>query len=130
MTETIDRFDQSELRRVRCVVVTELVDQGLSDAEIAAKLGCTERSVQRYKDLTGLIRRPSRPLTADEMIRIGELYDDGCPLTDIAETIGRKRETVSAYLRRIGKPPLRPKGGRILGFEHRVMAESLGLWAP
>lgn len=70
--------------------IAELTRAGLSQAQIAAIVGITPRSVCRTRKKLGL----SRPLsglhmTPDEIARAQALLDDGASYKEVARTLGR-----------------------------------------
>lgn len=67
-----------------------LDDAGHTTRHIAAELGVTTRTVQRWRETTGRKRRldprPTRPASEHEQAR--RLLEDGCSITEVARTVG------------------------------------------
>jgi hypothetical protein len=62
---------------------------GKSAADIAAALGVTERTVVRDRVAAGCGQPPQPPITDDELRTAAAMLDDGCPVEEVARTIGR-----------------------------------------
>lgn len=69
---------------------------GLSAPQIAEELGVTERTVIRDRIETGCAKVRSTLLTEDELRIAAEMLDDGCPYTEVAQTLGRSATTMAA----------------------------------
>jgi AraC-like DNA-binding protein len=76
--EEIERRRQTALKLDR---------QGLTITQIAASMGVTRRSVQRYRAALG-IQRPVRRITDDDRQLIEDMLADECPIKEIARTLG------------------------------------------
>lgn len=74
--------------------IKRLTLAGVGAREIAARIGCTTRTVSRYRHTLGISQPPPPPLTDDEIAAIHRLADDGCSVTEIARTIGRGSNAV------------------------------------
>jgi len=80
-------------RRAR---VKSLTDQGMTASEIAALLKVSTRTVVRYRQMTGCSHPVGRHMTADEVVKAGELLDDGCSYEEVARTLGVSSWAVAA----------------------------------
>ena len=65
-------------------------------------------------------------LTTDEIERIRAFREDGCPIREIARTIGRPVMTVQSCAANLGMSPVR-KGGLVLNRAERKLAQELGI---
>lgn len=72
----------------------ELLRDGLRVAEIAARLGCSERTVYRARLECGLAERREPLLSGEARALALALADEECPVGEIAETLGVSREVV------------------------------------
>lgn len=89
--------------------------QHLSAAAAAEKFGVHERTIHRDRRILGLAtyERPE-PLTPGQVRRMENLIVDGCPLAEIARTVGRSPKTIAklypparrAQIRAAGPQPL------------------------
>jgi transposase, IS30 family len=83
-----------------------LLRRGLRRAEIAGRVGVSEKTVSRIRKSLGGIPRPldaeydSRYLSRDERYEIARLFDAGCSMRKIAGRLGRAPSTISRELRR------------------------------
>lgn len=105
------RMTQRELRRMRGEAARErtaerraevvrLTKLGVSAPEIARRLQTTQRQVVRDRKAMGISQSPCHdPLTPAEICRALELIDDGCPLNEVAATLGRGRATIARRFR-------------------------------
>jgi hypothetical protein len=66
------------------------------------------------------------PMTEAERARIKLFAEDGCPIREIARTVGRPVMTVQAYVARIGLSPAH-NGGLVLSPPERKIAKALGI---
>lgn len=89
--------------------VARLTAAGLSITGIAQRLGINKRLVVRDREAMkinhGVV---ALPLTPAEICRALELLDDGCPLGEVAETLGRGRDTISRRFRGYSKLKVDP----------------------
>jgi DNA-binding NarL/FixJ family response regulator len=78
--------------------VREMTRAGMSAELIADVLGVTERQVVRDRVAAGCSQQPSgMPMSAEEL-RIAELMlDDGCPVNEVARTLGRSPATICRH---------------------------------
>lgn len=76
--------------------VKSLTDQGMTAPEIAALLKVSTRTVVRYRRATGCSQPVGRHLTDDEIATAGEMLDDGCPVQEVAETLGVSAWAITA----------------------------------
>lgn len=74
-------------------MVAALTREGLTLAEIAARLDMTTRAVSRHRAALH-IAHTQRQFTADEHRRALELIADGCSLQEVALTLGRSYHTI------------------------------------
>lgn len=56
---------------------------------VARHYGVTTRTIQRWRGAVGVARPGWVHMTADELARAKAMLDDGCPYSEVAETIGR-----------------------------------------
>jgi IS30 family transposase len=74
--------------------VRELLDQGVSVREIAARLGRTERTIQRIKTEKLKLSSPApKPFTPEEFAIAERMLDDGVSYSEVARTLGRSSIT-------------------------------------
>lgn len=66
-----------------------MVGRGSTSWQIAQHLGVCTRVVQRRRVALGIAEDSGRRLTGEEHARIMAMLEDGCPLPEIARTIGR-----------------------------------------
>lgn len=78
-------------------VVASLHADGLTDREIAHELAANADYIARLRKRMGLPRNYRPGLTADEAARASALLADGASLKDVAETLGRHRQTIAAH---------------------------------
>jgi hypothetical protein len=62
---------------------------GASAADIAAAVGVAERTVVRDRAAAWCGQPPRPQLTDDELRTAAAMLDDGCPVEEVARTIGR-----------------------------------------
>lgn len=91
--------DIRELRAERRNMVRRLTLDGMSILAIAALLGCDRRTVDRDRKALRIVKTSSRQMTEDEIRWAKELASDGCPVREIAETLGRHPDTIHKYCR-------------------------------
>lgn len=85
-----------ELRAEREARVKCLTEQGWPATEIAAVLKISTRTVVRYRRVTGCSQPVGRHLTDDEIATAGEMLDDGCPVQEVAKTLGVSAWAIAA----------------------------------
>lgn len=62
----------------------------LSQRDIARAMGVSVRQVQRgCRRILGPEKPPATPYSQEERARIIAMLEDGCPYTEVAETLGR-----------------------------------------
>lgn len=113
-----------ELRDERRALVRDMTARGMARGYIAELLGVDRTTVHRDQVAIGMVPPNGRKMTDDEITLARRLDEDDCPVTEIARTIGRSRDTVYAITAGHG---VRRKCGRILHGAHREMAVRLGL---
>lgn len=94
--------------------------QGMTVAQIAAAVGVTARSVQRYRATLG-IQHPVRRISAKDHQRIEDMLADECPIREIARTLGLSADYL--YQRYRGRSTC--NGGTLVGV--RRLQRQLGL---
>lgn len=68
--------------------ILELSRAGWSLAEVAARVGCTERTVSRVRKLAGVSKRSNwQPLTSERLAEVERLLADGCSLREVRRTL-------------------------------------------
>jgi transposase-like protein len=80
-------------------LVARLHSEGRSAAEISAIVGCTIRSVTRWRGRTGnrvIDQVPAHPETDREVAR-RLLFEDGCSIAEAARTVGAAWRTVARW---------------------------------
>jgi DNA-binding NarL/FixJ family response regulator len=82
--------------RARRDRVAEMTRNGLTAPQIAEELRVTERTVVRDRVELGCAQPPRPKLTEDELRIAAEMLDDGCPYTEVAQTLGRSTTTMAA----------------------------------
>ena len=65
----------------------QLARQGLSDADIAKRLGIHKDTARKKRGAAGVLR-PHARVTADQEAAINRLADDGVSVNEIARTVG------------------------------------------
>ena len=84
------RHASAELMK-RC---TELAHEGLTDVQIAERLGIHPNTATKKRVLGG-VRRPHPIITAEQEAKINKLADDGVSVNEIARTVGVSWPTVA-----------------------------------
>lgn len=78
--------------------LAQLHREGRSAREIATILGCTERSVSRWRTVTGHNVRPaSTPYPPSVRERAARLIEDGCSLEETGRTLGIWPATIARW---------------------------------
>jgi hypothetical protein len=75
--------------------VRQMLAEGLSTAEVAAEVGCTQRHVVRIRAGRTSGSKDGRRFSLDEIFLIEAMLDDGCSYTEIGKTVGRAPNTIS-----------------------------------
>jgi IS30 family transposase len=76
--------------------VVEWTRRGLPVAEIARRLGVTERTVHRHRNAADcLVRSPWRPFSVSELALAEALFDDGASAKEVARTLGRSASGIA-----------------------------------
>lgn len=75
----------------------ELHKDGRSASEIAAILGVSPRTIQRYRAATQLAAKPHAPRPASDRERVKALLDDGCSFAEAARTVGVEPTTAKRW---------------------------------
>lgn len=109
------RINCDERQGPRREKVRLLIRDGRSAKEIAAIIGVTERTVERDKRALGLPRTiaPEFTWTAKAYWLARNLVENGCPVNEIARTIGSSRHAVTWRFRAEldARPPVEMLGG-------------------
>lgn len=86
-------------------IIVKLRAEGLTNAEIAKRLGITDRTVLRWlKRTLGDGYRDRGPIAGEKRARILQLAADGVPSAWIAEEVGVSEKTVSHHRTKAGIP--------------------------
>jgi DNA invertase Pin-like site-specific DNA recombinase len=91
----LTRDDIDEIIAYRCDRVAQSSREGMTGEDIAARLGVTRRSVQRYRVRAGVSGPAPIPLTPQQIARAAQLLDDGCSICETARTIGCSEGTIA-----------------------------------
>jgi DNA-binding NarL/FixJ family response regulator len=91
-------------------VIQRMVGRGSKSRQIAEHLGISTREVQRRRVALGIAESGGRRFTAEEDARIMEMIEDGCPIPEIARTLGRSPGSMLVSYR--GLSTARPLGSR------------------
>lgn len=81
----------------RAAAVARMTRAGMSAAEIAVRLGCTERTVQRYRSVEGVAKPAPQRIGAETRARALDMLRDGCSYREVARTLGCSRNTVRKW---------------------------------
>lgn len=82
------RFDQN--------LIAEMTRRGLTAREIAGALGCTQRTVVRYRERAKVyVYAPAPPMSPDEVAWAQSMIEDGCNYYEIGRTLGRNWSTIA-----------------------------------
>lgn len=92
---TMDRQTQARRR----VVVRDMTRDGATAEVIAKHLGVGLRTVYRIRGELGINQEPSKPISPEEDRFIRMLLDDGCPMPEIARTVGRNVQALQRRYR-------------------------------
>ena len=72
--------------------------QGLSATQIAEQVGCTTRTVFRWRSLSGVARERAPIVASPETLqRARELFDDGASQQEVHRTTGIGQHTLSRH---------------------------------
>lgn len=78
--------------------VVELSRIGMSDREIATRVGLAKSTVTSWRVRAGYKRHPGHPKLTDAQLDMAKLLlEDGCSHADIGATIGCDRTTIGRY---------------------------------
>lgn len=102
--------------------IKSLTLAGMSAPKIAATLGVSESTVYKVRRITGVSKPANIPIPKEDWSFADALHAEGCPVTEIARTIGVHPTTVSKRFPQSGRT-----GGRVLNKHEAVIAEKLGL---
>jgi DNA-binding CsgD family transcriptional regulator len=91
-------------------LIQRMVGRGSTSRQIAEHLGVSTRVVQRRRVALGIAESGGRRFTAEEHARIMDMIEDGCPIPEIARTIGRNPHVVLVTYR--GMSTAKPLGSR------------------
>lgn len=69
----------------------------MSAVEIAVRLGCTERTVQRCRAGSGVAEPPPMPYGPEIRKQALDMLRDGCSYREVARTLGCSRRTVCKW---------------------------------
>jgi hypothetical protein len=97
--------------------------EGRTLAEIAQAVGCTDKTVSRWRTTLGLTR-PHPTWTTQEYLLAFHLLEDGCPGREVARTLGRAHEQIRTRFPGMGA---KCSGNPLGGGKHLRMAVELGL---
>jgi IS30 family transposase len=79
--------------------VAFLTRRGWTMPRIAAELGCSERTVGRARERTGVANPAPRPMSAEDLELAEQLFADGCSISEVEDTLGRARGTLARRYR-------------------------------
>lgn len=89
--------DVREVRESRRDRVVRLTAQDLSAADIAAIVGCSQRTVVRDR-AARKVAKPKVPLlTGEQLALAGRLVEDGCSHMEVARTIGCSQTAITHH---------------------------------
>lgn len=86
-------FKRADPERDERIVV--LTRAGESAAQIAAKVGMTQRGVVRARGRLGVALPAQVWLTIEECQRIKTMLEDGCSYKEVARTLGRSETAIA-----------------------------------
>lgn len=85
--------------------VAALTRDGWSAQQIAALEGISDRSVVRYRSVTGVSRQcRNRPLSETELATAARLLDEGCSYAEVGRTLRRSPSAIRRHLPGRGWP--------------------------
>ncbi len=93
-----------EVKAERAETVARMTRLGYTAPQIGHHLGVTERTVQRYRVITGTTQPPQRPFTEEELALARNLLEDGASYGEVARTVGHDRSSVRRRLPGYGMP--------------------------
>jgi DNA-directed RNA polymerase specialized sigma24 family protein len=85
------------MAKVTTAEVLDLLDEGLSDREVAGRLEVSEATVARHRKKAGRYGRVMEPLSAAKRAKIEQALEDGWSFNDISQTYGVHVETLRKY---------------------------------
>ena len=113
--------ERTEWRRRQ---VKSLLEEGLSLADIAARLGYAERTIYRDRRRLGMSTPWEHQWTEKELSLAESLLRDGCSYAEVSRTLGIGVEVIKRRFPGMGQRAMRT----LLGNGHHLrMAEDLGL---
>ena len=77
--------------------VTAMTRQGMTADQIGAALGIAPRNVVRHRVAAGIAQPASVRVTDAQWQTAERMLDDGCPLAEIARTIGADSKTIATH---------------------------------
>lgn len=78
--------------------VLSLTLEGLPVAQIAQRVGVSERQVIRDRRKAGVARQARAEFTYEEVLRALELLEDGASYNEVGKTLGRDPGTVRRWV--------------------------------
>lgn len=89
------RSDPAEYERM-CNRVKDLTEAGWSAAEIASELGCTQRTVTRYRARLGISQEYGSKVSPEVWAKAEPLLQDGASCEEVGRTLGVPGKSVRA----------------------------------
>lgn len=98
MMAEIDRPADRKFRHLDDAQMHELHSRGWSARQIADEVGCTVRSVSRWRKRKGLSQptppNGCRPISAERLEQARRLFDGGASRRDVQMTLGMSTKTI------------------------------------
>lgn len=90
------------MRKFDAELFKSLQSSGLSASQIAARMGVTARTVQRWRGRLGLLQRSdspfaTRPITTDRLERACALLEDGASRREVMRSVGVSYDTLRRH---------------------------------
>lgn len=82
-------------------LIERLHNEGLSAPEIAHRVGCSDRTVTRWRRANGLTKLTSpnagKPISPERLEAARRMLDDGASYADVQTTLGIQQDTVRRH---------------------------------
>lgn len=78
--------------------VVALTREGLSVAQIAQRIGTSQRTVIRERRRAGVAHQAYASFTFEEAMRALTMLEDGASYKEVAKTLGRDRSTIRRWV--------------------------------
>ncbi|NQX36282.1 hypothetical protein [Herbiconiux sp. VKM Ac-2851] len=99
--------------------IRQLLAERLTPAEVAGRVGCSVRTVERVRADDLGEPAPKRRFTADEIAFMGRLFEDGCTLSEVARTLHTSTDRVLDHF------PNAPRADQATAAEMRALRARL-----